>query len=94
MSHRRQITEVDPTAVGLDGDLPNAMILDDLTPKAQELFSEAKKFKTRFSYAYCWAKNQVIYLGQSEDSGPIRVKDLGVLHLSNRKRFPCLHSLI
>ena len=52
MSHRRQITEVNPTAVGLDGDLPNAMILDDLTPKAQELFSEAKKFKTSFSYAY------------------------------------------
>ena len=80
ISHRREITQVDPAAVGLDGDLSNAMILDHLTPKAQELLSEAKKFKTRFSYAYCWAKNQVIYLRQSEDSRPIRVKDLGVLH--------------
>ena len=51
MSHHRQITEVDLTAIDLDGDLLNAMILDHLTPNAQEFLFEAKKFKTRFSYA-------------------------------------------
>ena len=56
------------------------MILDHLTPEAQEILSEVKKFKTRLSYAYCWAKNLVIYLRQSEDSRPIRVNDFGVLH--------------
>ena len=80
MSHRREVSNVDPTAVGVNvGDLSNAMILDHLTPKAQELLSEAKRFKTRYNYAYCWAKNQVIYLRQHENSQPIKVKDRGVL---------------
>ena len=82
MSHRREVSNVDPTAVGVNvnvGDLSNAMILDHLTPKAEELLSEAKRFKTRYNYAYCWAKNQVIYLRQHENSRPIKVKDLGVL---------------
>ena len=41
-----------------------------------ELLSEAKKFKVRYNYAYTQAKNQAIYLQQTEDSHPIRVKDL------------------
>lgn len=56
------------------------MILDHLVPEVQELLSEAKKFKSRFNYAYCWAKNHVIYLWHSEDSSVIKVKDLSVLH--------------
>ena len=79
MSHHRQITEVDLTAMDLDRDLLNAMILDHLKSNEQKFLFEAKKFKTRFSYASSWARNQVIYLWQSENSQPIRVKDLGVL---------------
>ena len=51
MSHHRQITEVDLTAMDLDRDLLNAMILDHLTPNEQKFLFEAKRFKTRFSYA-------------------------------------------
>ena len=50
-SHHRQITEVDLTAMDLDRDLLNAMILDYLTLNEQKFLFEAKKFKTRFSYA-------------------------------------------
>ena len=72
---------MDPKAIGFnDRDLSNAIILDHLTPKPQERLCEAKRFKARYNYAYCWAKNQVINLWQAEDSRPIRVKDLSVLH--------------
>ena len=48
MSHRREINQANPTAVGIsNGDLSNADILDHLTPKAQELLFKAKIFKNR-----------------------------------------------
>ena len=48
MSHRREINQANPTAVGINnGDLSNADILDHLIPKAQELLFKAKIFKNR-----------------------------------------------
>ena len=45
MSHRQEITEVDPTAGGLDGDISNAMILDHLAPKAQEFYPKPRSLR-------------------------------------------------
>ena len=48
MSCRREITQASPTAASINnGDLSNALILDHLTPKAQELLFEAKNLKNR-----------------------------------------------
>ena len=47
-SCRREITQASPTAASINnGDLSNALILDHLTPKAQELLFEAKNLKNR-----------------------------------------------
>ena len=48
MSCRREITQASPIATSINnGDLSNALILDHLTPKAQELLFEAKNLKNR-----------------------------------------------
>ena len=48
MSCRREITQASPTAASINNsDLSNALILDHLTPKAQELLFEAKNLKNR-----------------------------------------------
>ena len=48
MSCRREITQASPTATSINNsDLSNALILDHLTPKAQELLFEAKNLKNR-----------------------------------------------
>ena len=81
MSRRQEITRVDPKDVGLGdtADLSNSMVLDHLTPKAQKLLAEAKKFKIQHNYAFCWTKNSVVYLRFTEDSRAIRVKDFTTL---------------
>ena len=81
MEKRREICNVVPTAVGLaeDSTFARAFLLDHLTPIVQQLLIDAKKFKDRFQYAYCWSKNAVVYLRKSEDSRPIKVKDQIVL---------------
>ena len=49
------------------------LILDHLTARMQELYGNAKSFKTRFSFQFCWAKNGTIFLHRSEDSCPLKV---------------------
>jgi len=87
MSRRREITRVDPKDVGLGdtADLSNSMVLDHLTPKVQELLAEAKKFKIRHNYAFCWTKNSVVYLRLTEDSRAIKVNDLTTLHMLGQR---------
>ena len=81
MALRNEVRNIDPIAVGLDveADLSKALIIDHLSPKKQDLFLEAKKFRKNYKYAYCWAKNSIIYLRRSQESRPIKVKDVSVL---------------
>lgn len=70
MSLHRRIKDVDPSVVGVDAevDFSHAHIVDHLPPKTQELYAEAKKFKTRYQYTFCQSKNVNIFLRRSEDS--------------------------
>ena len=77
MAVRREASSVAAQDVGLEGsqDMSKILILDHLTPRMQELYGNAKSFKTRFGFQFCWAKNGTIFLRRSEDSRPLKVRD-------------------
>ena len=52
--------------------LSSARLFDHLTPKMQNLYSEAKKFKASHGYEYCWAKNWFVYLRKDADSRALK----------------------
>ena len=81
MFRRKEISSVDPSDVGLrdSANFGGAVLLDHLSPKIQALLYEAKKFKARFSYAFCWTKNATVYLRHDESSRVIKVKDMAFL---------------
>ena len=76
MARRREIRNVNPTSIGLQEDvsLDQVGIFDHLTPRLQSLLADAKKFKERCNYAFCWAKNSIVWLRKSEGSRPIAIK--------------------
>ena len=64
-------------------------IFDHLSPQLQYLMSDARKFKERFGYAYCWAKNSTIWLRENEGSRPIAIKTARDLeNLKSRQGLP------
>ena len=64
-------------------------IFDHLSPRLQYLMSDARKFKERFGYAYCWAKNSTIWLRENEGSRPIAIKTARDLeNLKSRQGLP------
>ena len=76
MAVRREASSVAAQDVGLEEsqDMSKILILDHLTPRMQELYGNAKSFKTRFGFKFCWAKNGTIFLHRSEDSRPLKVR--------------------
>ena len=76
MAARREASSVAAQDVGLEEsqDMSKILILDHLTPRMQELYGNAKSFKTRFGFQFCWAKNGTIFLRRSEDSRPLKVR--------------------
>lgn len=54
-------------------------IYDHLTPKAQMLFNQTKKFQMENNFKYCWTKNSTILLRESDDSDVIKVINHDVL---------------
>ena len=76
MTVRRRASSVAARDVGLEEsqDMSKILILGHLTPRMQELYGNAKSFKTRFGFQFCWAKNGTIFLRRSEDSRPLKVR--------------------
>ena len=75
MAVRREASSVAARDVGLEEnqDMSKVLILDHLTPRMQE-YGNAKSFKTRFGFQFCWVKNGTIFLRRSEDSRPLKVR--------------------
>ena len=71
MSKRKEGKSVDPSTIGLhEGtDMSNVLLLDHLTPRLQQLYSDAKEFKLKYGYQFCWARNGSIFLRYSADEG-------------------------
>ena len=76
MVARRHASSVAARDVGLaeNQDMSKILILDHLTPRMQELYGNAKSFKTRFGFQFCWVKNGTIFLRRSEDSRSLKVR--------------------
>lgn len=81
MAVRREASSVAAQDVGLEEsqDMSKILILDHLTPRMQELYGNAKSFKSRFGFQFCWAKNGTIFLRRSEDSRPLKIRSPGDL---------------
>lgn len=71
MSKRKEGRSVDPSTIGLHegADMSNVLLLDHLTPHLQQLYSDAKEFKLKYGYQFCWARNGSIFLCYSADEG-------------------------
>ena len=71
MSKRKEGKSVDPSTIGLhEGtDMSNVRLLDHLEPRLQQLYSDAKEFKLKYGYQFCWARNGSIFLRYSADKG-------------------------
>ena len=69
---RWRVTNIIPLSIGLreQDSMESAGIFNHLSPRLQNLFLDARKFKERFNYAYCWAKNSTIWLRENEGSRP------------------------
>ena len=73
MNNRNDACKVTATSVGIPADcsFENVSLFDHLTPQIRQLPVDAKKFQNRNGDKFCWAKNCVVYLHQTEDSRPI-----------------------
>ena len=45
----------------------------------QEVFSDAKKFKEKHQYQFCWTKGSVVYLRKNPESVAVKIKDAAAL---------------
>ena len=72
---RKDASKVDASRIGLpeEASLSGVVILDHLTPRMQQLLSDAKRFKERHQYNYCLTKNSIVFLRKTEDSRPLKI---------------------
>ena len=81
MALRREISKINPSRVGLlESSLGRARLYDHLSPRLQNLLSDAKKLKERIHFSFCWAKNSTIWLRKNEDSRPIAIRNASDLY--------------
>ena len=77
MKLRKEAGKIKSSDLGFNATLDiEIAIFDHLTPKAQKLLYEAKEFKARCRFAYCWTKNNQVYLREHENSHTYRISDL------------------
>ena len=76
MNARNEACKVSANSIGLPSScsLENVRLFDHLTPLLQQLLADSKKFQKRNGFKFCWAKNFIIYLRQTDVSRPIQIK--------------------
>jgi hypothetical protein len=67
-------------------------IFDHLTPKNQQILFEAKGFKAKNGYQYCWTKNSAVYLRKDANSRAIRINELHATFWDCRIQTMCLQA--
>ena len=63
-----EINKIDPSRIGLSENSLGRVTIISSPARLQSLLSDAKKFKERFHFSFCWAKNSTIWLRKNEDS--------------------------
>ena len=81
MSLRREINKIKSSRLGLpENSLGRAGLYDHLSPRLQNLLSDAKKLKETLHFSFFWAKNSTIWLTKNEDSRPIAIRNASDLY--------------
>ncbi|PFX20950.1 hypothetical protein AWC38_SpisGene14570 [Stylophora pistillata] len=78
MARRKDACKPNPINLGLPDQtsLSSVRLFNHLTPKMQNVFSEAKTFKTNCHFEFCRAKNLFVYLPKDRDSRVLKIKDV------------------
>ena len=81
LAKKRFVSSVTPDEIGLDSTMPvnwinDIKIFEHLSPRQQTLFYEAKQFKNTNGWKYCWVKNGVVLLRESDDSRVYKLRNL------------------
>lgn len=76
MNARNDACKVQANSMGLPGEGPmeGIKLFHHLTPHVQRLLADVKRFQNRNGFRFCWSKNFIVYLRQSETSRPIPIK--------------------
>ena len=76
MKERKDACKVQATAIGLpaESSMEGVKLFDHLTSQVQQLLADVKKFQNRNGFMFCWSKNFIVYLRQSDTSRPIPIK--------------------
>ena len=54
--------------------MTNVRLVDHLTPRLQLLYADAKDFKSRYNFEFCWAKNATIFLRRSTNDRALKIR--------------------
>ena len=76
MSLRKEACEINPEEIGLPQaeEMTNVRLVDHLTPRLQLLYADAKDFKSRYNFEFCWAKNATIFLRTSTNDRALKIR--------------------
>ena len=86
MSNRCKLRDINAEQLGLHPQSLKIKILDHLTPKMQNVFLDAKKFKEDHHYTYCWTKNDQVCLRRDSEAPATKIKNsVDLLSLVNRE---------
>ena len=73
---RKNVFNVTSEQLGLDPSVSveRLNIFEHLSPRQQDLFYEAKKFKKTYNYKYCWVKDGIVFLRETDESSKYKLK--------------------
>ena len=76
MSLRKEACKINPEEIGLPQaeEMTNVRLVDHLTPRLQLLYADAKDFKSRYNFEFCWAKNATIFLRRSTNDRALKIR--------------------
>ena len=81
MAHRNETSNLNPDDLDLSADFhtENVRIHEHLTPRLQQLLSEANKLKSTHQFQYVWVKNSKMLACKSSSSHIFKLKHMADL---------------
>lgn len=81
LAKKKFVLGMSPDEIGFDSTMSvrDIKIFEHLSPRQQTLYYEAKQFKNANEWKYCWVKNGVGLLRESDDSRIYKLRNLDQL---------------